>query len=677
MLGVPERSLDRMAMTDAFERPTFRPAVAVALAVLSGVLTGLSQPLVFSSLGATPIDPTGLTGLLAFVSLVPTFVAMRDASVKRVYWLAFTTINVWMAIQLYWLVVAMTVFGHIHILISIACLLLLSSVIAFALALAFAIAKLVSRHYGVPFWGLLPFAFGGGEIIRNYGPLGGFPWGNLGNSLATVPLFLQTASLVGVYGLVMLLTAVNAALAECIVKRKNTRRIKLPLAVAGSIVVVMAAYGGFRLSNEPDVVRTIKVGLLQGNIEQGIKNEDKLNSKMILERYHALQTEAVQKGVDVVVWPEASFPGGVPATTPRLRGTRFHSLEEASVPPAGVFGASVRGVGVDPVTGKRVSSHYNSAIVADGRDLDVRGRFDKVHLVPFGEYVPWPFFVAVKHLVPGMTTPGKQFEVVDVSIGGKSTPIAATICYEGVFPEISRNFANAGARLMFNVTNDAWYGVSSAAYQHLMMYAVRAVETARPVARAANTGISAVIDTRGRVHGASSLYETTVVVEDVAITDEWTLYLTIGDTIPFLSCVVMALLWYLALLGPAFWRRPRKRTESVVGYLGLVVAFGLLMFHFVLAPPGTDEAASTRNQLIFIAASLIGVGALSGRPWGRNAQRWTGGLMFAFCLIGPFVDTPITLVPSLVGLVIFLVASRRKREYVREAETQVAYRDVG
>jgi apolipoprotein N-acyltransferase len=665
-----------MAMTEAHERPTFKPTVAVALAVLSGVLTGLSQPLVISSFGSSPIDPTGLTGLLAFVSLVPVFVAMRDASVKRVYWLAFTTINVWKAIQLYWLVVAMTVFGHIHIAISIACLLLLSSVIAFALSLVFAVAKLVSRHYGVPFWVMLPFAVGGGEIIRNYGPLGGFPWGNLGNSLATVPLFLQTASLVGVYGLVMLLTAVNAALAETFVKRKNTRRIKIPLAVTASILVVMSVYGAVRLWREPEVVRTIKVGLLQGNIEQGIKNDDRLNSTMILERYHALQIEAVERGADVVVWPEASFPGGVPATTARLRGTRFHTVEEKSVPPAGVFGASVRGVSVDKATGKRISHHYNSAIVADGPDLDVRGRFDKVHLVPFGEYVPWPFYVLVKHIVPGMTTPGEAFEVIDTMIAGVSTPIGATICYEGVFPEISRFFANSGARVMFNVTNDAWYGVSSAAYQHLMMYAVRAVETARPVARAANTGVSAVVDTRGRVHGASSLYETTVVVEDLAITDEWTLYMTLGDTLPFLAAVMMAGLWYLALLGPVFWRRPRKRTEAVVGYAGLIVALGLLVFHFALAPPGNDEAASTRNQLIFIGASLVGVGALSGRPWGRTAQRWVGGLTFLLCLIGPFVDAPVTLVPSLVGLVIFVVASRRKREYLREAVTLVDFREL-
>jgi len=664
-----------MTNSEAHERPTMSKGRAFALALVSGVLAALSQPLVIEPLGPTPIDPTGLSGLLAFVALVPVFVAMREAGVARAYWLGFTTLNTWMAIQLYWLVIAMHVFGRIHILISITCLLLLSSVIGFALSLVFGVAKVVSRHYGVPFWVVVPFAFAGGELIRNHGPLGGFPWGTIGNSLATVPLLLQTASLVGVYGLGLLVVFVSAALSEVYVKRKNPKRFKLPLAVAIAIPIAMSAYGALRLVDEPDTVRVVRVGLLQGNIEQGIKNDDKLNASMILERYHALQRDAVARGVDVVVWPEAAFPGGVPATTTRLKSTRFHAADDVALPTSGVFGASVREVVVDQRSGKRTAHHFNSALVADGADLEVRGRFDKIHLVPFGEYVPWPFYVAVKHIVPGMTTPGARFEVIDVDVGGESTPIATTICYEGVFPEISRHFANAGARLLFNVTNDAWYGVSSAAYQHLMMYAVRAVETARPVARAANTGVSAVIDTRGRVRGASLLYETALVVEDVALTDEWTLYLTIGDTVPFLAAVVMTALWYFALMGPVFWRRRRGLVETVTGSLGLLAALALLAFHFAISPPGTDEAASTRNQLIFIASSLVGVGAFSGRPWGRTAQRWTGGVTFVLCLLGPFFEAPITLVPALLGLVIFVLSTTRRREYTREAETLVAFRE--
>jgi apolipoprotein N-acyltransferase len=178
----------------------------------------------------------------------------------------------------------------------------------------------------------------------------------------------------------------------------------------------------------------------------------------------------------------------------------------------------------------------------------VMGAFHKRHLVPFGEAVPWPFDSFFKRLVPGlgMFKPGPVADPIPVH----GARLAGLICYEGIFPQYSRRFVRAGANLLINVTNDAWYGYSSAPHQHVGYYALRAVENGRSVVRAANAGVSALYGPDGRPRGATRLFEDAVLVAPAPLLEIRTLYQLVGDA-PAWFCLVLL----LGLVGVRLVRR--------------------------------------------------------------------------------------------------------------------------
>ena len=655
-------------MDRAFPIPTTK--AAAALAVLGGVLLGLSQPLVIGPLGEQPLDPTGLSGLLAFVGFVPVLVALRGAGPKRAYWLGFTTLWAHFSITTYWVVVAMTVFGGIPVSISIVVLLILTSAMAAYVAASFAVARMLAGRFGVPMWLGFPAALTAVELLRNYGPLGGFPWGNVGFSLVTIPLLRQGAALVGVYGLVFLVALVNVVVAEVIAARVRCAPAPRRALVAGGVALtVLVGWGAFRLATPPTATRTVKVGLLQGNIEQGIKNRDEQNADLILRKFQALQDEALAKGAEIVVWPEAAFPMRVPLDRTTFQGIGL-AAKGAPPPPASIVGVSGVARTKDPETGKTVRRNSNSAFYLDG--FDVVGRVDKTHLVPFGEYVPWPLQSIIREIVPiGAALPGKEFVPVAMKVGDDVVKIGVTICYEGMFPEISRAFAAAGAELMINLTNDAWYGVSSMAKQHMLMYSMRAIESGLPVARAANTGITAWFDTRGYVHDETPIYVDAAVVSEIPLTRETTPYAVLGEWIA-LPCLLFVMGgWVLAMVGAGALRRKRHAVESALGVAGLAVAVSAIVAYFLLPSWYGDEARATHAQLAAIGGLLVGVGALSARPWGRKAQMWVGALVALFAPLGLWMAGPVAALFLIGGVALFVQAKRRKDRYARPPDPLV------
>ena len=186
-------------------------------------------------------------------------------------------------------------------------------------------------------------------------------------------------------------------------------------------------------------------------------------------------------------------------------------------------------------------SLYNRAYLLDGDGM-VTGYYDKIHLVPFGEYVPWKkilFFVDKLVQAAGNFASGKQAVVLEVS----AARVGVLICYEAIFPKLSRNLANGGANLLVNITNDAWFGRSSAPHQHLSMAVLRAVENRIPIARCANTGISAFIDTRGRILQKTGLYEDETLVSTLRLGKDKTIYTRYGDWFAW-SCVAISFLGF-------------------------------------------------------------------------------------------------------------------------------------
>jgi len=275
------------------------------------------------------------------------------------------------------------------------------------------------------------------------------------------------------------------------------------------------------MSRPPVETGRIRVGLVQ----PGIRQEDKWEAGGAWRNVRAhldLTREAKAAGARLVVWPESAVP----------------FLYDENPALAEVLQATTREMGVflffgndDRQVGEGEERYYVGAKMLDPAG-NVVLRYHKNHLVPFGEYVPLHALFTfggrfAAKLVDRVSdfTPGKEAAVAPVDghlVGGY-------ICYEAIFPGLARRFTAEGAELLVNVTNDAWYGTTSAPHQHLAMAALRAVENRRYMVRAANTGITAVVDPFGRILSPTRLFERTVLVDDVAFVSERTFYTRHGD----------------------------------------------------------------------------------------------------------------------------------------------------
>lgn len=363
----------------------------------------------------------------------------------------------------------------------------------------------------------------------------GFPWMLLGYGLAERPMLRQAADLAGMQGLGFLLAAssVFVYLAGA-AARNSRRRALLPLAGAAAIAAFLGTYAIYRLGDAERRPRAaaIAAGIAQGGIDQSVK-WDPAHQRETLSIYRGLSLEAKTRGASVIVWPETAAPFfyGWDAA---LSAAVDNVAVEAGVPI--LFGAPW----FDPSGGGR---YYNSVFHVDRRGVTL-GRYDKRHLVPFGEYIPLKSLLFFLRKL----TAGEQ----DFSAGTgpalfevQGTRAGASVCYEALFPEIIRDGVRAGAGWLVNVTNDAWFGDTVAPLQHLAMARMRAVEFRRPMVRAANAGISAIIDERGETTHRIGLFRKGVAVGEIVPGREETLYAKTGEIFG-ISCTIITFLILMA-----------------------------------------------------------------------------------------------------------------------------------
>lgn len=576
-----------------------------SLIVISGLCLGLSQPLVIGFLGTSPVDTHGLLCMLSLVGYAPIIYLLRNASTGRAFFLGFTASLIHFSITFYWIFIALTVFGGVSYVASLAILLLMSAILACYIATAFAAAQFLHLRFGFAHYLIVPGCVCAVEYMRNFGFVGGFPWGNVGYAISQNSVFLQTASVVGVYGLVFIVVMLNALLAEFSHSRLNIVKISRKRAILFAVIYFgMLAFGSYRIADGFDTNGPVlRVALLQGNIEQGVKNKADIYANEIIARYRQLQEEAVSRGAQLVIWPESAYPFSIQKTE-----KVFKDIGDAAS--ATVIGSIVHSDGI----------FHNAAVVLD-KHSRIGGQYYKSHLVPFGEYVPWPFRNIAAKVVPNLGTfmPGNEYRPVFVQIDDDlKVGLGLTICYEGVFPEVTRAHAANGADLLVNLTNDAWYGVSSAPFQHLHMYRLRSVETGLPFVRATNTGVSAWVDTFGFVHNPTELYEKALVLADVPLVKKKTVYMYIGDIVAQLSLVFVLLALVLGLVGRDVFLRRRDLAEWVLGAAGL--AFVLWSgWHFADAKAALDESALTKQTFASAYGLLVMVCAWGGGKVGRRA----------------------------------------------------------
>ena len=379
----------------------------------------------------------------------------------------------------------------------------LPALLALITAAAFASARLIWS----PGWPrILAFAaaLGLGELVR--GPIfTGFPWNSFGYALADQAWFGQFASVIGVEGLTYVALAVFAAPA-LLADPKPARGYLV------SALVVLVALGGFgaaRLALSPTAFdETATVRVLQPEIPQDMKSQDSARDT-IMDAYVSLTDEArdpKHRGfadASLVVWPESAFPFLL-SRTPDALARIGRSLS----PGAALVTGSVRGERRTDGSGE--ADFWNSLHVV-GDDGSIRATYDKIHLVPFGEYLPFqPFLesIGLEQLTRqrGGFATGDRRAVLALPNGKRFRPL---ICYEAIFPE--EVASEERPDFLLNVTNDAWFGYTPGPYQHAAQARVRTIEQGLPMVRSANGGVSSVVDSHGRVIASAKLGERTVV----------------------------------------------------------------------------------------------------------------------------------------------------------------------
>jgi len=315
---------------------------------------------------------------------------------------------------------------------------------------------------------------------------------------------------------------------------------------------VAALHGlGLAAPRPPSNGETVRVAVIQGNIDQGVK-WDAAWIEATLATYESLSREAAADGALLIVWPETAVPGPLeydPALRARIEALA-RELRAALL---------VGGVGLRLNEHGRPTAFFDSAFLF-GPDGQLRDRYDKTHLVPFGEYIPFQDWLGKI-----LTAVARGIAQVGVEAGDRPRAMAialsdqrelrfgAPVCYELLFPDLVRRFAADGGRALFAITNDAWYGRTGAPYQFLAITQLRAAETGLAVARAANTGVSAFIDGDGSVRGgATPIFEATWRTTDLPLHSapaEATFYVRHGDVFAYL-CWVAWLAHFVAAFVP-------------------------------------------------------------------------------------------------------------------------------
>ena len=430
----------------------------------------------------------------------------------------------------YWVVGVMTTYGGLPLVVSVlVAALLIVYLAAYPALFGLLFGYAIRRHGAGALW-LAPWIWVATEWLRSTLG-GGFPWVVLGASQVSVPPVAQAAAVVGVFGLSALVALVSAAAASLALSRQPRHRMGVA-AVALLLVVVVAA-GSFRVA-DGRLTRTgavLRAGLVQGGVEQQIKWNPAYRDE-IIARHLKLTQQAIGRGVGLVIWPESSTPF-------------FFDAEPALAAPVRHLAATSRTpflIGTDEfVAGTDGAPHelFNTALLL-GPDGQSRTAYRKIRLVPFGEFVPFKnllFFVGP--LVESVSDFSAGQEPVVFDVDGLRMSVA--ICYESIYPDLAQAFVDRGSQLLITITNDAWFGRSSAPYQHFELGALRAIEQGRYVLRAANTGLSGVVDPYGRTVVRTALFEQTVAAVDVRLLDHRTIYSRIGNVVVWIS--LAAVLW--------------------------------------------------------------------------------------------------------------------------------------
>lgn len=493
---------------------------------------------------------------LAWIALVPLLLACRGLSVKTSAGLGLLSGVVYFSALIYWIIIALGRYGGLPLWVTVPALLGLALYMALYIAAFTAILAWAEKR--LPLVWVAPLTWVGLDFIRAW-LFSGFPWLDLGYSQYSFNMVNQLADLTGHHGITFLVVMVNALVSGFIPwgqhlsprgrdtlfpppHRALTSRVILPLLVLAS-ACGYSIWRGQSLKTALDQLPTVSLGLIQGNIDQSEKWLPELQEKTV-DIYLTLSAESMNKDpLDLLIWPETALPF-FPSESPLFQ--KVTALAMAPASPSLLTGAPH----FQSNPAQNLTSYFNSAFLinpAGAGDFTALQRYDKAHLVPFGEYIPLQRFLP--KAMPLVQTMGNFSPGTDAApLITKQAKIGVLICFESIFPELARIRTLHGANILANLTNDAWYGRSSAPYQQIPMAVLRAIENRRSLARSANTGISCLIDPLGRVVASTPIFEARVINGQLPLIQEISFYSRIGYLFPNLCLIGLSLLLLYGIL---------------------------------------------------------------------------------------------------------------------------------
>lgn len=497
-----------------------------AVALLSSGLLWLASPGSFS------------LPLLAWIALVPLFWRLQYHRPGQAALIGLLCGFAWHLPLLGWIIIVLSTHGEVPLAISLLALFLLSLYMGCYLAVfAFLCAKSAGR---IPFLVAAPILWVALDFLRSW-LFTGFPWLDLAYTQYQFPWLIQVADLGGHHGVTFFMVLVNAMFAA-LLSTLFRRPLPCPVPVfagASLLLALVIGYSGWQMHSvaaRMERAEELQAAVAQGNFPQNQKWLPEFQSETVTT-YLRLSEEAIAgNNPQLVIWPETALPF-YPYEHPL-----FLRLQSELTRPRQLF--LLTGAPHRERTEPGGPLRYSNSAFLIAQDGTVSGRYDKQHLVPFGEYIPFRrllYFASPMVETMGDFSPGRSSQPLSC----QNSRIGVLICFESIFPEISRQQVANGANILVNITNDAWFGNSRAPWQHLSMAPLRAVETRKSLIRAANTGISAFIDPLGRVQETSPLFAPYAKSAAVALLNDATPYVRWGHLFPAI-CLFLSLagLWH-------------------------------------------------------------------------------------------------------------------------------------
>ncbi|MBF0224763.1 MAG: apolipoprotein N-acyltransferase [Desulfobacterales bacterium] len=500
----------------------------ILLAILSGLLLTASFPAPNFS-------------YLAWISIIPLLYSIRDVEGKKAFLLGLISGLSHYLTLMYWIINTIKTYGELPFILGLLLLLLLALYLSLYIALfcclitKFCLTSKNIQVYTPIIWILLEYLRG--KLLT------GFPWLLLGYSQFERLNLIQVSDIFGVYGISFLIIFVNVSLFIVFlhltkIKWKflqiNKKDSTLSIIICFFLFLSSLLYGKWQIYNfDKKTFPLLKAAVIQGNIDQSAK-WDYVVQEQNLNKYISLSKSAKISKPDIIVWPETA--------------ASFYYKNNAYL--SALLDANIRAINTNFIIGSpsferkqnETILYFNSAYLINNY-ATVEGRYDKVHLVPFGEYVPLkkilPFIEKIVENI-GDFSNGKKGEILYLN----NAKIGVQICYEVIFPELSSAIVRNGANVIVNITNDAWFGFSSAPFQHFSMVVFRAIENKKSVIRSANTGISGFIDPLGRIISFSPLFVESMLVENVPLVENQTFYSKHGDVFIFLCLCFFIFILY-------------------------------------------------------------------------------------------------------------------------------------